>query len=78
ARAVAVAVVWSGAELVLHVGQRTASNIEAQPLVTLLFAAPDTASMSLIVDGVAHVDEQQVRFRPTSAVLHRPAPPAAG
>ncbi len=51
------------------------------PQVSLLWPATMDQSMSLIVDGCAEVDgepgpDTTVVIAPTSAVRHRPAPPA--
>jgi hypothetical protein len=61
--------------LVATVGQRAAQNATARPNVTLLFPGPTGADYSLIVDGDAAVDGDQVTITPTWAVLHRPALP---
>lgn len=55
---------------------RAVRNAAARPLVTLVFAPTETSDgYSLVVDGVARVDEASVVVEPTNAVLHRPAPP---
>ena len=80
---VAVDPEWDGAELVLAVGRGTAANAQARPKVSLCYPPPEPDGYSLIVDGdVDRVDvaggdgdeRRTVRFRPTGAVLHRPAP----
>jgi hypothetical protein len=59
--------------LVATVGQRAAQNATARPNVTLLFPGPTGTDYSLIVDGDAAVDGDQITITPTWAVLHRPA-----
>lgn len=57
------------------IGSRTRQNVAERARVTLLFPPMATSDgFSLLVDGDALVDEESVDFRPTSAVLHRPAP----
>lgn len=77
--AVAVPVRWEGDTLVVAVGARTAANVEARPLVALLWAPAGSDGYSLIVDGEAHSrpsgDGREVVVRPIRGVLHRPAPP---
>ena len=68
--AVSAEVAWDGDELVLPVGSRSASNIAAAPGVTLLWPSSGQ-EYSLIVDGTARVEGEQLRITPTHAVLHR-------
>lgn len=54
---------------------RAGHNAAVRPDVTLLFPpAGETDGMSLVVDGVATVDDGVVHVAPTTAVLHRAAP----
>lgn len=60
-------------------GGRAGRNAGARPAATLVFPPhPDADGFSLVVDGEATVaetgDGSFVDVRPTSAVLHRPAP----
>ena len=56
-------------------GGRACRNASARPDVTLLFPpAEHSDGMSLVVDGVATVDDALVDVTPTWAVLHRAAP----
>jgi len=64
---------WRDGELRLTAGARTAANAAARPQVTMVFPPAAPGDYSLIVDGVAAVDGDDVRVRPSSAVLHRPA-----
>ena len=68
--AVSASVSWDGDELVVPVGSRTASNVEAASSVTLLWPSSGQ-EYSLIVDGTARVDGDAVRITPTHAILHR-------
>jgi hypothetical protein len=82
--AVAVAVSWEGAVLRAKLGKRSAANIAARPLVSLLWPPAEAGGYSLIVDATAGLegsgDEVRARIEPTSGVLHRPAsgPPKPG
>lgn len=67
-RAVATA---DGDLLVAAPGGGSMRNVDANPPVTLLFPPPDAAGMSLLVDGTATADGDDVRVTPTGAVLHR-------
>lgn len=73
--AVAVSVTWDDGVLAASVGSRTAANARARPTVSLLWAAPDAAGFSLIVDGTAGApsgsDGGRLIVHPTRAVLHR-------
>lgn len=56
-------------------GGRACRNAGARPTVSIVFPPqPGSDGYSLVVDGEATVSESSVDVRPTSAVLHRPAP----
>jgi hypothetical protein len=56
-------------------GGRACRNAEARPQVSIVFPPGDHSDgFSLVVDGEATVEGDFVDVRPTSAVLHRPAP----
>lgn len=56
-------------------GGRAHRNAGSRPAVTLVFPpAHDAEGFSLVVDGVATVDDAVIDVQPTWAVLHRPAP----
>lgn len=75
---VAVTPAWDGEELVMDVGGGTARNVSARSSISLCYPPVDDGGYSLIVDGVAAIDgESTLRFAPTGAVLHRPAPEAS-
>jgi hypothetical protein len=72
---VAVTPVWHGDQLVMSVGRGTARNAVARQAISLCYPPVVDGGYSLIVDGIAAVDgESTVRFVPSGAVLHRPAP----
>jgi hypothetical protein len=72
---VAVTPVWNGNELEMSVGRGTARNAAARSATSLCYPPVTDGGYSLIVDGIAAVDgEATVRFAPSGAVLHRPAP----
>lgn len=54
-------------------GQGSLENAVAEPRVTLLFPPDAHDGMSLLVDGTAQVQDDDLLVRPTSAILHRPA-----
>jgi len=56
-------------------GGRACRNAEARPQVSIVFPPGEHSDgLSLVVDGEATVDGDTIDVRPTSAVLHRPAP----
>lgn len=59
-------------------GRGTLANLAANPTVTLVFPPLEPHGYSLLVDGSATVDGDDVVVTPTSAVLHRPAAHADG
>lgn len=74
---VAITPTWDGSALVADVGGGSVRNISARPTVTLTYPPLDPTDYTLIVDGKAtRVDggDAGIRFDPTGAVLHRPAP----
>jgi hypothetical protein len=72
---VAVSPVWAADRLVMSVGRGTARNAAARSAVSLCYPPVTEGGYSLIVDGVAALeDDATVRLDPTGAVLHRPAP----
>jgi len=62
---------WDGDALAAGAGDRTASNVAANPAVTLLWPAPAFEDFSLLVDGTATAQDGTVVITPTRAVLHR-------
>jgi hypothetical protein len=56
-------------------GGRACRNAAGRPQISVVFPpAAHSGGFSLVVDGDASVDGAFVDVRPTSAVLHRPAP----
>ena len=75
AHIVAVTPTWEGERLVMDVGRGTAHNAAERPSISMCYPPLEEGGYSLIVDGDATVDDgSTVRFAPTGAVLHRPAP----
>jgi hypothetical protein len=74
---VAVTPQWSDEALTMAVGAGTAANAAARSAITLCYPPVADGGHSLVVDGTAEpAGDGTLRFWPTSAVLHRPAPPA--
>ena len=64
------------ADGVLHLagpGRGSVANASEYAAVTLLFPPVAEGGHSLIVDGTATADGEDLRVTPTSAILHRPA-----
>ncbi len=53
--------------------RRSAANLAASPVATLLFPPLRERGYSLLVDGTAEAVEEGFRFVPMHAILHRPA-----
>lgn len=71
----------SGADSGLRInspGRGTMVNLAANPAVTLVFPPLERRGYTLLVDGTALADGDDVVVTPTSAVLHRPATHADG
>lgn len=54
-------------------GRGSLANVTANPVVTLLFPPRETAGHTLLVDGTARVEGDDVIVTPASAILHRAA-----
>ncbi|MFC4783404.1 pyridoxamine 5'-phosphate oxidase [Nocardioides sp. MAHUQ-72] len=75
--------VVGGALVVPGPGRGSCGNVAANAAVTVLFPPVEARGFTLLVDGTAEVDGEDVRVTPSHAVLHRPAshadgPPAPG
>lgn len=68
------AVPGDGTLLVVTPGGGSLRNVSANPPVTLLFPPLAAGGMTLLVDGTAVVEGDDVRITPTSAVLHVATP----
>ena len=66
------AVPEDGALRVAAPGRGSVANVGTNPAVTLLFPPVTSPGMSLLVDGTAAADGEDVVIMPTGAVLHRP------
>src|SRR5688572_20874903 len=67
-----------GVLVVAGPGRGSLGNIGANPAVTLLFPPPEQRGYTLLVDGTAEPDGDDVRVTASGAVLHRPAAHADG
>ena len=74
---VAVTPEWSDGAMTADVGGGSVRNISRRRSVTFAFPPLDPSDYTLIVDGTASAgpeDAAAIRFEPSGAVLHRPAP----
>jgi hypothetical protein len=69
--------VRDGVLLVRDPGRTSVRNVAAGPAVTLVWPPADPTGYTLIVDGLGEEGADGLVVRPTRAVLHRAAPPAA-
>ena len=78
--AVAVSVAWADNALRVSAGRTTRANAARRPSVSLLWPPVDDEGFSLIVDGLASVNEAEaeVTVQPDKAVLHRARAEGAG
>lgn len=60
-----------GALVVSGPGRGSVANAGANPAVTLLFPPRVAGDLTLLVDGTASLDGDDVHVRPTGAVLHK-------
>lgn len=65
------AVPEDGQLLVAAPGRGSVANVGVNPSVTLLFPPLESPGMTLLVDGTAAAEGDDVRVVPTSAVLHK-------
>ena len=66
------AVAQDGTLLVPMPGRGSVANVGANPSVTLLFPPRESPGMTLLVDGTATAEGDDVRVTATGAVLHKP------
>ncbi|GAB7007119.1 hypothetical protein JCM18899A_45920 [Nocardioides sp. AN3] len=81
-RAVSVRPRLLDGRVVVGAGRSSSANVAANPHVTLLCPPTAEKGFTLLVDGTATVEGEEIRIEPTSSVLHRapyhsdgPAPP---
>ncbi|WP_148614298.1 pyridoxamine 5'-phosphate oxidase [Nocardioides rubriscoriae] len=75
-KAVSVAPILDGAVLrAAAPGRGSLANVAANPVVTLLYPPRTAPDFSLLVDGTAVVEGDDVVITPTGAVLHKQALP---
>lgn len=77
AHSLAVPTNFDGTSLRVGGGRTARRNVGSRPDVTMVFPHPAAGEYSLIVDGTASVDGDDVVVVPSHAVLHRPALPLA-
>jgi Pyridoxamine 5'-phosphate oxidase len=78
-KAVTVEPVLTDGELVVVApGRGTSTNVDANPAATLLFPPLAARGFTLLIDGTARLEGDDVRITPATAVLHRPAAHADG
>ncbi|GAB3254831.1 pyridoxamine 5'-phosphate oxidase family protein [Nocardioides dilutus] len=70
--------VTDGAVRVTAPGRGTLANLAGNPAVTLVLPPLEQRGFTLLVDGTAEADGDDVRITPSAAVLHRPAAHADG
>jgi hypothetical protein len=71
-KAVSVRAEVSGADLrVAAPGRGSVANVGAHPVVTLLFPPPESGGFTLLVDGRATAEADDVVVTPSGAVLHK-------
>ncbi len=73
AHSLAVPTNYDGKSLRAAGGRTARRNIVSRPDVTMVFPHPAAGEYSLIVDGTATEDGDDVVVVPSHAVLHRPA-----
>jgi len=73
AHSLAVPTDYDGNSLRAATGRTARRNVVTRPDVTMVFPHPTAGEYSLIVDGTATADGDDVVVVPSHAVLHRPA-----
>jgi hypothetical protein len=71
-RAVSVRPRLVDGRVVVGAGRSSSANVAANPSVTLLCPPTVEKGFTLLIDGTATVEGDEIRVDPTSAVLHRP------
>jgi hypothetical protein len=79
--AVAVSIEWHGDRILTSTGTRSAANVDARPLLSLLWPPIEAEGYSLIIDGdgcvIGSGSDALISVTPTRGVLHRPGTSAA-
>ena len=75
AHSLAVPTNFDGSSMRAAGGRTARRNIVSRPNVTMVFPHPAAGEYSLIVDGTASADGDDLVVVPSHAVLHRPALP---
>lgn len=70
-RAVEVRLRLDGELIVVGAGRSSSANVAANPNVTLLCPPTVEKGFTLIVDGIALAEGDEIRIDPGSAILHR-------
>jgi hypothetical protein len=52
-------------------GRGSVANVGANPIVTLLFPPPESGGLTLLVDGAAVAEGDDIVVTPASAILHK-------
>ncbi|MCG3200653.1 MAG: hypothetical protein NFCOHLIN_00513 [Gammaproteobacteria bacterium] len=78
--AVAVSIEWQGDRILASAGSRSAANVAARPLLSLLWPPAEPGGYSLYVDGEGRVigsgADTRISVTPTRGVLQRSGEPA--
>lgn len=72
--AVSVRVRFDEGKITMPGGNRSRANAATRPDVTLLWPTNEDGGFSLIVDGSAKLEGEQISIRPVAAILHRTLP----
>ncbi|WP_296602067.1 pyridoxamine 5'-phosphate oxidase [Nocardioides sp.] len=72
------AVPADGALRVANPGRGSVANVGANPTATLLFPPAESGGLTLLVDGSAVAEGDDVVMTPSSAILHRSVGGAVG
>ncbi|WP_395728597.1 pyridoxamine 5'-phosphate oxidase [Nakamurella sp.] len=62
-----------GRLVITRPGRGSIANARANPAVTVVWPPREPGGMSLIVDGSAECEGEDLRVTPASGVLHKPA-----
>ncbi len=65
-------------ELRCPASRTAARNVADRPIMSVLWPPYEDGGYSMIIDGEARTDGDELVVRPTSGVLHRPAPAPDG